>query len=384
MPVTPAPTVPIAFRTATVSSQSTSPSTKTTSSSAPSPAPDRFRISISGSHAANGKPQNQIQFGTAVHVDKPRENKPKFLGMVTLTDNQELQIQAAESKAFHRFDQPGNDITRGSVNAKLRQSALNAYQPGYLEHGSGLTLSEDERKQVTKALKDYGEDLAAIAIVGRNKREASKYLEDKAFIFVFDKDKDEFEDYLKDGLDQIFEGHSAEGVTTSAASGASVTASETAGSVSTAETATAPKKEAYKWRFFRPRVGVSFKGLDFERTKIKAQVELARLKGPAHTEVKVLAKVPFTFEGEYNVEGEVRARRILKYKPGVYGNFGENMYMETTTNYNHNEERLRSTFGVRKQISADSSVGVYGSFTASTGGEDHDAGLGVNFQTRFD
>lgn len=342
---------------------------------------DSFRLSLKGAQMqVNAQAQNQIQFGAAVHVDTPNPNPTKFLGMIRLTENQELQIQSAENKAFHRFDQPGNDITRGSINAKIRHSAINTYQPGYLEHGSGLTLSDDERNQVMKALKDYGEDLASIAIVGRDKRELSNYLEDKAFILVFDKDKDDFEDYIKNGFHDFF---SAEDVQ---ATSPAVQTSAT-GAVST-EAQGDPKAkdrgENFRWRFFQPRVGVSMRGLDFEKTRVKAQVELARLNGPANTEVKVLAKVPFTFEGEYNVEGEVQARRIINYKPGEYGSFKDNMYLETHTNYNHNEARLRSTFGVRKQISPDSSLGVYGSGTLSTGGEKHDVGIGVNYQLRFD
>lgn len=340
---------------------------------------DSFRISLKGTQSTvNGKPQSQIQFGAAVHVDTPNPSPKKFLGMIRLTENQELQIQSAENKAFYRFEQPGNDISRGSINAKLRHSALNTYQPGYLEHGSGLTLSDDERKQVTNALKDYGEDLASIAIVGRDKRELSNYLEDKAFILVFDKDKDDFEDYVKNGFNDFF---GAEATTGTKAH--SATASQTTGQINT-DAQGKPVQEDFRWRFFRPRVGVNVRGLNFSDTKIKAQVELARLNGPANTEVKVLAKVPFTFGGEYNVEGEVQARRILNYKPGEYGEFKDNMYVESNTNYNHEEARLRTTFGVRKQISPDSSLGVYGSGTLSTGGEKHDVGLGVNYQLRFD
>ncbi len=342
---------------------------------------DSFRLSLKGSQMqVNAQAQNQIQFGAAVHVDTPNPNPTKFLGMIRLTQNQELQIQSAENKAFYRFDQPGNDITRGSINAKIRHSATNTYQPGYLEHGSGLTLSEDERKQVMDALKDYGEDLASIAIVGRDKRELSNYLEDKAFILVFDKDKDDFEDYIKNGFHDFFGAEEVQATPPAAQT-------TTTGKVST-EAQDDPKAkdrgEAFRWRFFQPRVGVSMRGLDFEKTRVKAQVELARLNGPANTEVKVLAKVPFTFEGEYNVEGEVQARRIINYKPGEYGAFKDNMYVETNTNYNHNEARLRSTFGVRKQISPDSSLGVYGSGTLSTGGEKHDVGIGVNYQLKFD
>lgn len=375
------PVVPAQFSAMQVSAKpASSPvSVKSTTENA-LPPQDSFRLSLKGKQMqVNAQNPNQIQFGAAVHVDQPNPTPTKFLGMIRLTENQELQIQSAENKAFHRFDQPGNDITRGSINAKIRRSATDTYQPGYLEHGSGLTLSEDERKQVMKALKDYGEDLASIAIVGRDKRELSNYLEDKAFILVFDKDKDDFEDYIKDGFHDFF---GAEDV-----QAAQSTQSSAAGKVSDTAKSDPQSKDRsqdFRWRFFRPRVGVSLRGLDFEKTKVKAQVELARLNGPAHTEVKVLAKVPFTFEGEYNVEGEIQARRIIHYKPGEYGSFKDNMYLESNTNYNHNEARLRSTFGVRKQISPDSSLGVYGSGSLSTGGEKHDVGVGVNYQLRFD
>lgn len=377
------PLVPPSFNALQVSAKPANSGFSKQSPSVHSPTSpqDSFRLSLKGSQMqVNAQAQNQIQFGAAVHVDTPNPNPTKFLGMIRLTENQELQIQSAENKAFHRFDQPGNDITRGSINAKIRHSAINTYQPGYLEHGSGLTLSDDERNQVMKALKDYGEDLASIAIVGRDKRELSNYLEDKAFILVFDKDKDDFEDYIKNGFHDFF---SAEDV--QATSPAVQTT--TTGKVSTdaqSDPKAKDRSEDFRWRFFQPRVGVSLRGLDFEKTRVKAQVELARLNGPANTEVKVLAKVPFTFEGEYNVEGEVQARRIINYKPGEYGRFKDNMYIETNTNYNHNEARLRSTFGVRKQISPDSSLGVYGSGTLSTGGEKHDVGIGVNYQLRFD
>lgn len=350
-------------------------------------ATDSFRIALKGS-AETGRSANQIQFGAAVHVEETNPAPAKLLGMIRLTENQELQIQSAENRAFHRFDQPGNNITRGSINAKIRHSATNIYQPGYLEHGSGLTLSDDERKQVTNALKDYGEDIASIAIVGRDKKELSNYLEDKAFIFVFDKDKDDFEDYIKDGFHDFFGAAEMANPQTQTASTGKVSANAQGGGLeSPSENGKADhsdKKSEYRWRFFRPRFGVNVRGLDFEKTKVKAQVELAKLQGPAHTEVKVLAKVPFTFGGEYNIEGEVRARRVINYKPGEYGEFKDNMYLESNTNYNHEEARVRSTFGVRKQISADSSLGIYGSGTLSTAGEKHDVGLGVNYQLKFD
>jgi hypothetical protein len=379
------PIVPQAFSSIKVSSNPRSVSPAASSGIAASQniatlAPqDSFRITLKGTQSAiNGRPQNQIQFGAGVHVDTPNPSSTKFLGMIRLTENQELQIQSAENKAFYRFEQPGNDISRGSINAKLRHSALNTYQPGYLEHGSGLTLSDDERKQVMDALKDYGEDLASIAIVGRDKRELSHYLEDKAFILVFDKDKDDFEDYIKNGFHDFF---GAEATTGTEAQSATV--GNTAGQVS-AQAEGKPEQENFRWRFFQPRVGVNVRGLNFSDTKVKAQVDLARVNGPANTEVKVVAKVPFTFGGEYNIEGEIQARRILNYKPGEYGAFKDNMYVESNTNYNHEEARLRTTFGVRKQISPDASLGVYGSGTLSTGGEKHDVGLGVNYQLRFD
>lgn len=381
--------VPPAFSSIKVSSRPVSPApsremaTQQQTSTAILAPQDSFRISLKGTQSTvNGQAQNQIQFGAAVHVDTPNPSPKKFLGMIRLTENQELQIQSAENKAFYRFEQPGNDISRGSINAKLRHSALNTYQPGYLEHGSGLTLSDDERKQVTKALQDYGEDLASIAIVGRDKRELSNYLEDKAFILVFDKDKDDFEDYIKNGFHDFF---GAEATTGNAVH--SSTVGSTAGHVSTdakGKPIQPSDQENYRWRYFQPRVGVNVRGLNFGDTKVKAQVDLVRLNGPANTEVKVVAKVPFTFNGEYNIEGEVQARRILNYKPGEYGEFKDNMYVESNTNYNHEEARLRTTFGVRKQISPDASLGVYGSGTLSTGGEKHDVGVGVNYQLRFD
>lgn len=355
------------------------------------PPKDSIHISIGG--RTNGQPAAQVrfveptspqsQFGSAVRVDQKRVVEKRFLGMVEMTPNQQQQIRAAESKAFQRFSNPGNNIERGSLYAKIQQSNISHYQPGYLEHGnSSLGITDGEKDQVMDAIKEYGEDLGAIALTGRNRKDLQRFVEDKFFITLFDRDKEEFEDYFKDGFHDFVADRFGENTPDNDL--------QAKGSVGTdglinTEGKPASQEEQYKWRFFRPRVGVSLKGLDFQEAKIKPKIDLVRLQGPALTEVRLVANVPFNFKGEYAPEAEIQARRIINHTPGEYGGLTDNLFVESTTVYNHNESQLRSSIGVRKQISPDASMGAYALYSVSlSGANKDDMGIGINYQSRFD
>lgn len=355
------------------------------------PPTDSYHLSLGGK--TNGQPAAALrfvdapdaksQFGSAVHVDKAvPSDRSKLLGFVSLTDSQEQQVRAAESRAFDRFLQAGNDPARGSLQAKLSQSARNTYQPGLLEHSGAMNVTPQEREEIMDALQDYGEDLASIAVTGRSRRDVQRYAEDKFFITLFDRDKDELEDYVKGGFksftDNAFGRNSPDNDVINKPD--AVPSSKTSVDLPTPTPA-----EAYRWRFLKPRVGVSLKGTDFKEATIKPKVDLVRLNGPAETEVRVIADVPFSLNGKYEPKGEIYARRILNHKPGEYGTLKENVFAEGRSEYNFNEQRLQTSVGVRKQISPDASMGFYGLYSHSfSGGGAQDLGLGVNYQSRFD
>lgn len=347
---------------------------------------DSFHISATGKNKS--RPTAQIRFaetnsakqdfGSAVHVDKPRSEDKKFLGMVHLTSSQEQQIKVVEAKAFQRFENPGNDAQRGSIYAKVQQSKTSHYQPGYLElNASSLSVSESEQKQVMKALQDYGEDLAAIAVSGRDMKGLQRHVEDRAFIKLFDRDKEEFEDYFKAGFQDFWGDRTAE----------NNPANPLERHDDPPQTPVNGKdpREEYKWRFLKPQLGIGIQGLDFKNVKLKPKVDLVKLTGPALTEVRVIANVPFTFNGQIEPEAEIKARRILNHKPGEYGGLKDNVFIEANSVYNYSEGNIRSSVGVRKQISPDASMGAYALYSLSINGKNaDDMGIGVNYQARFD
>jgi hypothetical protein len=76
---------------------------------------------------------------------------------------------------------------------------------------------------------------------------------------------------------------------------------------------------------------------------------------------------------------------MINAKPGEYGTLKENIYAETRAHYNFEENRVQATLGVRKQISPDSSMGLYGLYNQTFSGlEVKDVGIGVNYQSRFE
>lgn len=345
-------------------------------------------IHISAAGKTTGRPAAQIRFadanpaqqdfGSAVRVDKPRSEDKKFLGMVHLTSSQEQQIKAVEAKAFQRFENPGNNVERGSIYAKVQQSKTSHYQPGYLElNASSLSVSESEQKQVMDALKDYGEDLAAIAISGRDKKGLQRHVEDKAFITLFDRDKEEFEDYFKDGFQDFWGDRTGENSPDNPIE-------RLDHQPQTPVNGKDPREE-YKWRFLKPRLGIGIRGLDFKNVKLKPKVDLVKLTGPAQTEMRVIANVPFTFNGTIEPEAEIQARRIFNHKPGEYGGFKDNVFVEANSVYNYSEGHVRSSVGIRKQISPDASMGAYALYSLSLNGKNaDDMGIGINYQSRFD
>ncbi len=377
--------IPKAFTPAAVTAQ-TKPLQHTAAQSRSTLPADSFHISVSGK--TNARPAAQIRFseanntqhdfGSAVHVDKPRANDKKFLGMVKLTSSQEQQIKAVEAKAFQRFENPGNNAHQGSIYAKVQQSKTSHYQPGYLElNASSLSVSESEQKQVMDALKDYGEDLASIAISGRDKRGLQHLVEDRAFITLFDRDKEEFEDYFKDGFQDFWGDRTGENSPDNPIE-------RLDNPPQTPVNGKDPRDE-YKWRFLKPRLGIGIRGLDFKDVKLKPKVDLVKLTGPAQTEVRVIANVPFTFSGKVEPEAEIRARRIINHKPGEYGGFKDNVSVEANSVYNYAEGNVRASVGIRKQISPDASMGAYALYSLSLNGNNSDdMGIGLNYQSRFD
>jgi hypothetical protein len=324
----------------------------------------------------------KTEFGSAVKVDASNHKEMNtLLGYFSMTSDQERQIKTAESRAFDRFTSVGYSPERGSIQAKIRQSAVDSYNPGYSVHTSALNITDGEKDQIKGALTKYGEDVASIAITGRNRKDLQRHLEDKFFITIFDRDKEEFQDYFKGGFQNL---------AADQASMNSLDNNQVEPMSHSSESAPLPvsannDEEKYKTRYFRPRVGVSMKGLDFQAVKIKPKVDLIQVRGPALTEIRVTAEVPFEFSGKMYPEAEISARRMLNSKPGEYGNLKDNVYAETRAHYNFEENRMEATLGVRKQISPDSSMGMYGLYSQTYSGmEVKDIGIGVNYSSRFE
>lgn len=330
-------------------------------------------------------PASDSQFGTAVRVDSNNRTEYKrLLGMLNLTPHQERLIQAAEDKAFSRFMSGSYAPERGSLQAKIAQGMTETYNPGYLAHGPEMNVTEEEKKQIMKSLQQYGEELASIGIMGRNRKELERYLEDKLFITVFDRDKDAFEDYFKDGFkDFVNDSFGSNSVHNDMIQNQSANHSSKEGLVSVKDQ---NQPDDYKVRYLRPRVSLRARGTDFENWSVKPGVDLVRLNGPAETEVRVVASAGVKFSGEvHGAEAEVYARRIVNYKPGEYGGLKDNVFIEGRTKYAIQDQQLQTTVGVRKQISPDSSAGVYALYSKTFAGDrPEDLGLGVNYQKRFD
>jgi hypothetical protein len=363
--------------------------TQVSTGSAKSLASDKIHISIG--NQTNGRPaatirfadvQNPNEFGSAVHVDSPKDkDAQRLFGVLELTSNQKQQIRAAEARAFDRFFHAGNSPERGSIQAKLSQASIETHQPGFLEHSSAMGITPQEKDQIMDALKEYGEELAAIGVSGRNRRELQRYVEDKFFVTIFDRDKEEFEDYFKGGVREFF-GDSFG--SNSPDNNIVKPAQSSSESVAKLPTGSQDHQEAYRWKFVQPRIGISLKGTDFKEAMIKPKVDLVRLRGPADTEVRLVADVPFNFNGKYEPRGELHARRMLNHKPGEYGGWKDNVYAESHTDFEYNQKQVRTTLGIRKQISPDSSMGLYALYSKTFAGDaPEDLGLGVNYQSRF-
>lgn len=353
---------------------------------------DKVHFSARGSAAPSARisfsePQDSArnEFGSAVQIEASNyKEMKKLLGYFSMTADQERQIQAAEARAFDRFMSNGYSPERGSIQAKMRQAAVDAYNPGYSIHNSALHINEDERRQIKDALQKYGEDLASIAVTGCSRKDLQRYVEDKFFITLFDRDKEEFEDYFKRGFQNLAADQTSQ-ISAQQAAATPPAAAPTGVAQSAPVPVPVSEDEKFRWRFVRPRVGVNVRGLDFEKAKIKPKVDLVQLRGPAQTEVRVTAEIPFEFSGKTYPEAEVTARRMFNAKPGEYGTLTQNIFVESRTHYNFHENRLNATVGVRKQISPDSSMGVYGLYSQSFGAlELKDLGVGVNYQSRFD
>lgn len=352
---------------------------------------DSFHFSLKGQ--TNGQPARQIRFSaetapadktftTAVTVDSPPAPRPKVFGMLSVTSSQADQLKAAEARAFDRFRHAANNPERGSLQAKLNQAAMQQYQPGYVEHVGQVHITENESKEVMKALTRYGEEVASISITGRDRKGMQRYVEDRFFITLFDRDKDEFEDYFKGGVKDFF-GDSfgnSQAQPQVQASAPAVSAREALISLPDQNA-----EEQYKVRYLRPRLGVSLRGLDFDELKLRPKVDLVRVQGPALTEVRVEADLPYKMNGEFRPEAHISARRILNHKPGEYGGLRDNVFVEGRTSYEFHEQRVRATVGLNKQISPDESVGVYALYSQQFEGmKSEDAAIGVNYQKRWD
>jgi len=354
----------------------------------PPPIPkDSFHFSLGG--RTNGLPAAQIRFadpptpksafGHAVHVDQPNPQDKKFLGLVNMTSSQEDQLKAAEARAFERFRHAANNPTRGSLQAKLNQASTQHYQPGYLEHGGHLHITAAESKEVMKALSRYGEEAASISITGRDRKGLQRFVEDRFFVTLFDRDKEEFEDYFKNGARDFFSDHFSQN---NLDTQKPVQASSQDGLLALPDEK--PESE-YKVRYLRPRLGVDVRGLDYEQVKLKPKIDLVRLQGPALTELRLEADLPYKLNGEFTPEAHLSARRIFNHKPGEYGGLKDNLFVEGRTSYHVTENRLRTTIGLNKQISPDESLGMYALYSQSFEGQrSEDAGLGINYQKRWD
>lgn len=325
------------------------------------------------------------EFGSAVRVDATNHREMKtLLRYFSLTPDQERQLKAAEARAFDRFMSHGYSPERGSLQAKIRQAAQDTYTPGYSVHHPTWHISEGEKNQIKDALQKYAEDVASIAITGRSRKDLQRYVEDKFFITLFDRDKEEFEEYFKRGF-QNFAADQTSELSADQATASPPAAIPSGSTESTPISVPVPEAEKFRWRFLRPRIGINVRGLDFEKVKLKPKVDLVQVRGPAQTEVRISAEVPFEFGGKTYPEAEITARRLFNAKPGEYGTLTQNIYAETRTQYNFHENRLDATVGVRKQISPDASIGMYGLYSQSFGALDvKDLGIGVSYQSRFE
>lgn len=364
---------------------------KITSSPAQQYAPGLVKDSVHISISPQSKgPKAQISFldtpetssrdfGSAVKVD--RENYAefkRFLGKLEITPNQEKQIRAAEAKAFSRFLEGGYSAERGSIQAKIKQSMHQQHLPGLSEHIPPGNITDGEKKEVMKAIQKYGEDLASIGIMGRDKKELQRYLEDKFFITLFDRDKDEFEDYFKNG----FKDFMADSFGSNNPDNDIAIATSSKEALVDMPDQDEPR-DKYKIRYFKPRLGISAK-LDWDKVKLKPKVDLVRLNGPAHTEVRLTAEAEYEMSGKFEPEIEIRGRRILNHKPGEYGELKDNIYAEATSKYDFSESTLRTTFGLRKQLSPDASAGIFGLYSQGFEGDTRpDFGGGINYQNRW-
>lgn len=348
-------------------------------------------VHLSVGNRTNGMPASTLrfadpdpkqEFGSAVHVEKARDPSEKRLfGLLPLTANQNQQIRAAESRAFDRFYTAGNDVSRGSLQAKMAQASLNTYMPGLLEHNTPANVTNDEKSQIMHALQDYGEELGSIGITGRSRRDLDRYLEDKFFITLFDRDTEDFEDYFKNGAHNFFGDSFGNNTPDNNVVKPSQPAS---GDKTPVNLPPQTPQEQYKWKFFQPRLGVSLKGTDFKEAMIRPKVDLVKLRGPADTEVRLVADVAFNMNGKLEPKGQIYARRMLNAKPGEYGGLTDNIWAESQTEYIHEENKVNTSLGVRKQISPDSSMGFYALYSAGTNSvTPNDLGLGVNYQARW-
>lgn len=350
--------------------------------------PSQDKVSFSARRGTT--PPAQIQFfkesapadnlRTAVRVDHDSYEKPKnkLLGVVQLTSAQEQQIRSAETKAFQRYTTPGYSPKHGSIQAKVRQGAMEAYQPGFSSLNPSQGLSEGEQDAIMDSLKDYGEDLAAIALTGRDRKGAQRYLEDKFFINLFDRDRDDFEDYFKGGFKDFVD----DKFSSTAPEVSSSTVSSHGALVNLPDQ---KQRSKYKTRWLRPSIGVSLSGIDFKKAKVKPKIDIFRLQGPSRTEVRLRTELPYKFEGGlFEPEVELNMRRMFNEKQGEYGDWNDNLYADMSADYNMAEEKIRGTVGVRKQLSPDSSMGMYGLYQYQLDDSSaSDIGLGVNYQSRF-
>lgn len=318
------------------------------------------------------------EFASAVEVNGENYVAPKrFVGLFNISPSQEKKIQAAEARAFSRFEGGNDAYQRGSMQAKLRQSALDAYYPGYNAHSYSLGSTPEEQKIIMNSLTDYGRELGVVALTGKTEKEFQRHMEDKFFITVFDRDKEEFEEYFKNGYHKFI--------------GDKFSQNDPDNPVPiTASTESAPGKpdpnaEQFRVRYFRPRVGVKLSGLDYKEAKIKPSVDLIKVQSNHATELRVTANGATNIKGDYDAEFEISGQRMFNKKIGEYGSLKENIFIESRAKYELKDNQLQSTLGVRKQISPDSSFGFYGLYSKTfLGHRPEDFGVGANYQSRFD
>lgn len=319
--------------------------------------------------------------GKVVHVEDKTSGK-KFLIFLTVTEEQEKKLKIAEIEHFRRFKHGNNNRHGNTLASKMHQAEINSNNPGrdLLNNlPASEYITENDRKEILDALKDYGIDAAAIGFTGRNEDDLKDHWEDKFFITIFDRDKEEFEDYFKGGFDDfigdMFGRNDPDNV---------IPDTPQANSDKGSDGVDKPKSP-YKWRFFRPSIGAKIRGLKFAEYELKPKVDLLRMRGPAATELRLTAEVPFNFKGEYEPEFELRFRRLLFHNPTDYGAWNENLFFETRTQYEMQENQLKATLGLRKPISPDSSFGIFGMFNKQFSEEKtEDYGAGMNYQVRWE